>query len=117
MEGNLFSEAQLKKVSTSIVLDLGETEQGAAEKKEAKKHAADSLWTNPLDCPFGKRGARYAFAGRKWDFPLLGILSARAPDPFPKRAGDLSALRMAAACRGLARDEFRVVVNGLGCLI
>ena len=67
----------------------------------------DSLWTNPLDCPFGKWGARYASAGRWVLRSLVVILSARAPDPFPKRAGDLSALRMAAATCGLAPFFFQ----------
>ena len=81
----------------------------------------DSLWTNPLDCPFGKWGARYASAGRLVARPLVGILSARAPDPFPKRAGDLSALRMAAAVCGSAVLFFRAAKAGeivflCGCL-
>ena len=74
----------------------------SARKRKRKSMRPDSLWTNPLDCPFGKWGARYASAGCLVARFLFGILSARAPDPFPKRAGDLSALRMAAARRGLA---------------
>ena len=89
----------------------------SARKRKRKSMRPDSLWTNPLDCPFGKWGARYASAVRLVARPLSGFLSARAPDPFPKRAGDLSALRMAAACRGLAPFLFWAAGGGRLCFI
>ena len=61
--------------------------------------------------------ANSAFVGSSLGVPLFGILSARAPDPFSKRAGDLSALRMAAVSCGLGVLFFRVAGGGWVCFV
>ena len=60
----------------------------------------------------GRANSAWAVSGLA--VPLFGILSARAPDPFSKRAGDLSALRKDAVSCGLGVLFFRAA-GGVGC--
>lgn len=71
------------------------------EKKEAKKQATRSLWTNPLDCPFQERGARPAGGYARRAAALAACPVRRAPVSVPETGGgDLSALAIVAAVTG-----------------
>ena len=62
-----------------------------------------------------ENGARDTRSVGAWWSVLCLASCQRAPDPFPKRAGDLSALRMAAVVSGLAPLFVRTAESGVAC--